>query len=211
MTPWEIEAKELVNCNCSYGCPCQFNALPTHGHCEAIAAFAITKGHFGEVKLDGLNVVATFAWPGPIHEGKGKAFIIVDERADADQRAAILSIFSGEHTEPGKTVWNVYAATFDEIFDPAFKPVSIDIDVEDRKAAIKVEGLVEVTGEPIRNPVTGDEHHVRIDIPDGFEYALAEIGSASGTANGPVKLALENTYGQFAHLHLNNHGVIHAA
>ena len=31
MTPWEIKAKEFVNCNCAYGCPCQFNALPTQG------------------------------------------------------------------------------------------------------------------------------------------------------------------------------------
>ena len=31
MTPWEIKAKEFVNCNCAYGCPCQFNALPTKG------------------------------------------------------------------------------------------------------------------------------------------------------------------------------------
>lgn len=68
MTPREIQAKELVNGNCSYGCPCQFNALPTRGNCEAIAAFAITRGHFGDVTLDGLDVVATFAWPGTIHE-----------------------------------------------------------------------------------------------------------------------------------------------
>ena len=24
MTPWEIHAIEVQNCNCSYGCPCQF-------------------------------------------------------------------------------------------------------------------------------------------------------------------------------------------
>ncbi|HEX6794628.1 MAG TPA: DUF1326 domain-containing protein, partial [Casimicrobiaceae bacterium] len=36
MTPWEIQGRELINCNCSYGCPCQFSALPTNGNCEAI-------------------------------------------------------------------------------------------------------------------------------------------------------------------------------
>ena len=34
---WTIKAREFVNCNCAYGCPCQFNALPTHGNCEAVA------------------------------------------------------------------------------------------------------------------------------------------------------------------------------
>ena len=36
-TEWSLTAKEFVNCNCAYGCPCQFNALPTHGKCEAAA------------------------------------------------------------------------------------------------------------------------------------------------------------------------------
>ncbi|MFP3921912.1 MAG: DUF1326 domain-containing protein [Dichotomicrobium sp.] len=208
MTPWEIQADEFVNCNCSYGCPCQFNALPTHGNCQAIAAFAIGKGHFGEVRLDGLNVVGVFAWPGPIHEGDGEAFLIVDERADADQRAALLSILAGENTEPGKTVWNVFAATFSKIHEPAFKPISIDIDVEKRTGRVAVEELVEMSGEPIRNPVSGEEHRARIQIDGGFEYTTAEMGSGSGRANGPVKLDLKDSYGQFAHIHLNNHGIV---
>lgn len=208
MTPWEIQADEFVNCNCNYGCPCQFNAPPTHGNCEAMAAFAISKGHFGEVRLDGLNVVVTFAWPGPIHEGNGEAFIIIDERADAEQRAALLSILAGENTEPGKTVWNVFAATFSKIHEPAFKPISIDIDVEKRTGRVAVEELVEMSGEPIRNPVSGEEHRARIQIDGGFEYTAAEMGSGSGRANGPVKLSFKDTYGQFAHLHLNNHGIV---
>ncbi len=32
---WEIEGRAFGNCNCSYGCPCQFNALPTDGTCRA--------------------------------------------------------------------------------------------------------------------------------------------------------------------------------
>src|SRR5690349_20137383 len=75
MTPWEIEGRELVNCNCSYGCPGQFNALPTHGFCEAVGGFTIDKGHFGSTRLDGLTVAIAFHWPGPIHEGQGKAQI----------------------------------------------------------------------------------------------------------------------------------------
>ena len=66
MTPWEIQGRELVNCNCSYGCPCQFNALPTKGYCEAIGAVHIEKGHYGTVRLDALTVAFAFTWPGPI-------------------------------------------------------------------------------------------------------------------------------------------------
>ena len=209
MTPWQIQADEIVSCNCDYGCPCQFNALPTNDNCEAISAYDIKKGHFGDVKLDGLRVAAVFWWPGPIHEGEGKAFFIIDESANEAQRAALLSILSGEHTEPGKTIWSVFAATFAEVFEPAFKPVKIEIDVEARKARVNVEGLIELIGEPIKNPVTGDEHRARIDLPNGFEYSIAEMGSSIAKSSGPITLEFKDTYGQFAHIHLNNEGVIH--
>lgn len=208
MIDWELQATEFVNCNCDYGCPCQFNALPTFGDCKAIAAYHITKGHFGDVALDGLKVVGVFQWPKAIHEGEGRAFLIVDEQASEEQRAAILSIFSGEHTEPGKTIWNVFAATFAEVLPPAFKPIDIEIDVDARTGKVRVEGFVDMLGEPIRNPLTGAEHRARIDLPDGFEYSIAEIGSGSSKAHGPIAIAFDKSYGQFAHIHLNNQGVV---
>ncbi len=208
MIDWELQATEFVNCNCDYGCPCQFNALPTYGDCKAIAAYQIDKGHFGDVKLDGLKVVGVFQWPKAIHEGDGRAFLIVDERASEAQRAALLSILSGEHTEPGKTIWNVFAATFAEVLPPEFKPIDIEIDVEARTGRVRVDGFVDMQGEPIRNPVTGAEHRARIDLPDGFEYSIAEMGSGSSKAQGPIAIAVDKSYGQFAHIHLNNQGVV---
>lgn len=208
MTPWELEADEMVACNCAWGCPCQFNALPTHGYCEAIASFGIKKGYFGETKLDGLRAVGVLAWPGPIHEGGGRAHIIIDERADEAQRQALLTILSGEETEPGATIWNVFSTTLDEVLDPDFKPIELEVDVEERVGRVSVPGLVEGRGEPIRNPVTGKVHRARIDLPDGFEYTIAEIGNQTSKSTGPIALSFENAYAQFAHLHLNNQGVV---
>ncbi len=51
---WEIKAREFANCNCAYGCPCQFNALPTHGHCMAVVGYQIDERHFGGIPLNGL-------------------------------------------------------------------------------------------------------------------------------------------------------------
>ena len=81
-TRWTIKGKEFVHCNCAYGCPCQFNALPTHGHCQAVAAIDIEQGHHDGTDLSGLRIGLIVAWPGPIHEGMGEAVPIVDERAD---------------------------------------------------------------------------------------------------------------------------------
>ena len=55
MTRWEIRGREFGNCNCSYGCPCQFNALPTYGHCRGLAVFEIDEGFHGTTRLDGLR------------------------------------------------------------------------------------------------------------------------------------------------------------
>jgi len=53
MIDWEIHGMDFTNCNCSYGCPCQFNALPSHGNCHAVVFLRIDRGHFGKTKLDG--------------------------------------------------------------------------------------------------------------------------------------------------------------
>ena len=49
-----------------------------------------------------------------------------------------------------------------------------------------------------------------IYLPDGFEYEYADIGSASTSAKGPVPLELKSSYGQFANIHLDSHGVVRA-
>ena len=87
---WRVKATEFANCNCAYGCPCQFNALPTHGDCRAAVGYQIEEGHFGAVRLDGLRVVLMVSWPGAIHQGNGTRQLIIDERADAAQRDALL-------------------------------------------------------------------------------------------------------------------------
>lgn len=210
MTPWEIKAREFVNCNCDWGCPCQFNALPTHGQCQATGAIAIDQGHYGDVSLDNTRIAFVFWWPGAVHEGKGKCVPIVDESANDDQRAALLTIMSGQDSDPFATMFSVYASTMEQVFDPVFTKIDFDVDVEERIGRIKVEGYIDAAGEPIRNPVTGEVHRARIDLPYGFEYAVAEMGSASSTTSGPIPLSMRNSYAQFAHLHLNNHGPIHA-
>lgn len=208
MTPWEIQGREIVNCNCAYGCPCQFNARPTHGHCEAAGAILIEKGHFGDVRLDGLKIAFVLQWPGAIHEGRGKCLPIVDENADEDQRNALLKVMSGEETDPFATMFNVYASTMETVHEPVFTKIDFDVDIEARTGHIRIKDLIDTSVEPIRNPVTGEPSRSRIDLPAGFEYELAEMANASSTVRGPIPLDLKDSYGQLDHLHLNNHGPV---
>jgi hypothetical protein len=99
MTAWRIEGRELANCNCSYGCPCQFGALPTFGNCDESFGLEIDTGHHGDTRLDGLRAAGLFKFPGAIHDGNGEGQLIIDERADASQLAALEAILSGEDTD----------------------------------------------------------------------------------------------------------------
>jgi hypothetical protein len=203
---WEVKATEFANCNCSYGCPCQFNALPTHGNCQYVAAFQIEQGHFGDVKLDGLRAVTMGMWPGPIHEGKGTMRVVIDERADARQRDALAKILMGQETEDMATMWWVFGAMSPTKLPPAYEKIELEVDVDKRTARLEVPGVASSKGEPIRNPVTGAEHRVRIDFPQSFEYRLGEIGSGASTISGPLAMDLKDSWGLFAHLHLSHKG-----
>jgi hypothetical protein len=205
---WEIKAREFGNCNCDYGCPCQFNALPTHGNCQAVVGYDISEGHFGDVQLDGLRAVYVGKWPGAVHEGNGAMQVIIDERADDAQREALRKILYGEETDPGTTVWNVFMTTITKVYDPLYAPIEFEVDIDARRARLRVPNLIEGSGEPIRNPVTGAEHRARIELPNGFEYTVAEIGSGTSTASAAIPMELSDSYGQFAHLHLSTHGVV---
>jgi hypothetical protein len=208
MTPWEIQGSELINCSCSYACPCQFKAPPSKGYCEAMGAISIDKGHYGDVSLDGVKLAVVFKWPGAIHEGHGKCQPIVDERTTPAQRDAVLKIMTGQDTEPFATMFAVYASTLDQAYDPVYTRIDYEVDVDARRGRVHAEGVFDVAGEPIRNPVTGDEHRARIDLPQGFEYELAEIGAGSGKSQGNIALELKDSYAQFARLHMNNQGPI---
>jgi hypothetical protein len=205
---WSMRGPEYVNCNCNYGCPCQFNALPTDGTCRAVAAMRIEEGHFGDVPLTGLCWAATLSWPNAIHEGNGTMQAIIDERADDDQRHALGEIIHGRETEPGATMLQVFSTTMTKVHDPLFMVIELDIDIDERTARLTVPGMIEATGKPIRNPVTGNPHRARINLPHGFEYTLAEVASGTAKATGAIKLDLVNSHGHLSELHLTDSGVV---
>lgn len=204
---WRLEGFEFVNCNCNFGCPCQFNSPPTTGDCKALGAVRIDKGHFGETSLDGLAFAMTLKWPGAIHEGNGEAQAFIDERATEAQREAILAILSGETSEPGATFFNVFASTMTTMHEPVFCRISITGDVDARRASVSVGDIIDAEGEPIINPVTGQEHRARIDLPQGFEYAVAEVASGRTSARGAMPLELTGSHSHVTQLDIGPRGV----
>jgi hypothetical protein len=205
---WRVRADELANCNCDFGCPCQFNALPTHKFCEAAVGYKIHEGNFGDVRLDGLTAALFAHFPGALHQGNGTMQLVIDQRADARQREALVKILSGQETEEMATFWWVIGAMSPDKLEPLFLPIDVEIDTETRRGHFSIPGLVETRGEPIKNPVTGAEHRARINLPYGFEFRTAEIASGTTKATGAIKLDFNDSHAHFAHLHLSNKGVV---
>jgi hypothetical protein len=207
-TEWTMQGVEFVNCNCAWGCPCQFNSLPTYGDCRALVFGQNEQGRYANVPLDGLRWGALLAWPKAIHLGNGTIQAIVDERADTHQRAALEAIIQGRDTDPGTLIWQVFATTMTTVLPTLFKPIELALDVEKRTASVRVPGLIEGRGEPIRNPVTGKEHRARINLPAGFEYSQSEVASGTSRATGAIALDLQGTHAHLTRFHWSTHGVV---
>jgi hypothetical protein len=204
---WKIKGRKLGACNCSYGCPCEFNAPPTYGECEGLEAMEIDEGYFGEVRLDGLRYVAKYCWPGPVHEGGGEAQAIIDERATSAQREALLKILSGEEQE-AYTVFNIYGATMEKEYDPIFTAIEFEWDRERRIGRVSVPGVVEVALAPIKNPVTGKEHRAIILLPEGFEFRDCDMASSTFKGMGDIVYDYAGRYGQFWYAAYGPYGII---
>jgi hypothetical protein len=96
--PWKVAGQYYETCSCDFVCPCvltQLTAKPSKGSCTFAMGFKIEQGKFGEIPLDGLGFVVIGFTPEEMGKGNWSAGVIVDERATAEQRDAIVAVASG--------------------------------------------------------------------------------------------------------------------
>jgi hypothetical protein len=167
---WKLKGQVLIACNCDYGCPCNFNGRPTHGKCEGGWTWHVEQGSFDGVPLDGLNFSVFVNWPGAIHEGNGEGVVLVDERADDRQRAAMATLVGGGVGGP----WGVLGWTWPRIHGPV--AVAYDIQFNGIAYRMKAGHAVEIESTTIRNPVNGNEVHPGVVLPEGLIVKQAELG-----------------------------------
>jgi hypothetical protein len=192
-TRWHLRGLYLDSCNCDWGCPCQFNAKPTHGNCEGLFGVHIKEGKYGNVKLDKLNFVWISLYPGPIHQGRGKASMYIDDRATDEQFDVLSKIITGKAKG---SAFDVYSATLDHSEEP--KRAKITFLSNGIKSQVKADGICEVQLEPMKNPVTGKVHRAVIEFPSGgFESTRMDMASSKMLVanDGYFDFRYEGTYG----------------
>lgn len=198
---WSFEADFLQACNCDYGCPCEFSAPPTGGHCQGMVAWRINQGNYGDTLLNGLGLGIVVQWPKAIHEGNGTAAVFVDEKATAAQRDALLQIASGK---AGGLPFEIIVTTFSKVLDPQFVPFHFHFN--GRSSSVKAGEAMDIVLEPIKNPVTGEPESVRVHHATGFIFKEAECASSSkmDVNAGELKFSWPNKSGFVTHVKYGN-------
>ena len=203
---WRLEGEWMKNCNCAFGCPCDFNARPTQGYCKGLAGMRIAKGSFESTNLDGLTFFAIVSFPGALHEGNGELQPIIEERASPEQREALFKIMSGQNSAEG-TLFHILSVIVTKMHDPIFAPITFQFDKAARTARVVIPGVLETEVEPIKNPVTGAPHRIQIVMPEGFEHIEGEVASSNIRSSGAIKFTTVGGHSTLAHVVQTPQGV----
>ena len=174
-TSWQMSGQGYEFCNCDFGCGCNFGGFPNSkdGSCRALVGFSVTQGRCGDVDLAGVKGAGIFLWPKAIHEGNGQAAFVVDPATTDKQVEALSQIFTGQL---GGLPWELLGPTFRVV---GLVKAPITIEGSGRKSTFRIEGVGEGRGEALKNPITGEDHMVNVDLPDGFIWKKGEAGQGS--------------------------------
>ncbi len=177
-------------CNCDFGCGCNFGGFPNSkdGSCHALVGMHITTGVVGTVGVDGVKCAALVEWPKAIHEGNGKCVFIVDPATTDAQIEALAQVFSGKL---GGLPWELLGPTMQVV---GLEKKRITISGSGVKSTFTIDGIGEGRGDALKNPVTGEDHHVVVDLAQGFIWKRGNCGEGSFTAEaGDLRLSYQKT------------------
>ena len=174
-TRWSLKGVGYEFCNCNPGCTCNFSGFPTSsdGSCEALVGCAIESGRCGEVDLSGITVAGVFDWPKAIHDGGGKAVFIVPPAVTDEQLGALAQIFTGQL---GGMPWEILGTTYEVA---GLVRTEVTINEAGRHSSIEIPGIGRAVGTTLKNPVTGADNHVDIELEKGFIWKRGECGQGT--------------------------------
>ncbi|MCP5371388.1 MAG: DUF1326 domain-containing protein [Hyphomicrobiales bacterium] len=195
MTGWHIEGQYMETCNCDFICPCigtNLTGKPTEGDCKAAVALRIDRGEKDGVVLDGLSFIVLMHSPGAMADGDIKVGLIIDERADDAQTAAIGAIASGAAGGPMAALGPLVGEL------AGMEKSAISFEKDGMKYAVKAGGLVDqaiegvpsisVEGEPMYLENTGHPVSARLALANAKRSHFHAFGidwdDATGTRNG---------------------------
>lgn len=175
VSSWRVKGDWFDVCRCDIPCPCEFAQAPTDNWCQGVLAWHVREGHYGDVRLDGLNLVGVAAFEGNVWAGEGKVTmgLYIDDRADDGQREALQRIFGGQVGGfPAE-----FAELVGEMRGVEFAPIEFEVADDLAYWRAEVPGRVEASAEALTGPTTPPGARVQLLNPPG-----SEVGPNQGPA-----------------------------
>ena len=180
-TKWHRSGDYFENCNCDVVCPClvspsaPLTARPTQGVCDVALVFHIDKGSYGEVSLNGLNIAVIAHTPGAMAEGNWTLAASIDERADAEQTAALGAIFGGAEGGP--------MAAFAPLVGQhlPLKKAAITYSVSGKVRSAEIPGIMRMAVEPLGSMHPSGEIWAALGHPVAPERLAFAVGAKGST------------------------------
>jgi hypothetical protein len=172
---WALSGDYLETCSCNFVCPCVASNLqdrPTHGWCKAALLFDVKRGHYGQVSLDNLPVAVVGYIPGPLVEGNWTVGLIIDERANAEQRDALTSILTGKAGGPMER-FSPLVGTFAGVETGA-----IQLEKTGMKFSFSIPGILDQAAEGVGGGANPDEP---LYVDNNLHWANTRLGLAKAT------------------------------
>ena len=138
-------------------------------------AYHIVKGHYSEVSLAGLNLLALGSFEGNIWGGETKATmgIFIDERADEKQREALQMIWGGR----GGGFPAVFADLIGEMRGIEFVPIEFEIAEDLAYWRAEIPGRVVARAEALTGPMTPPGKRVQTFNAPGSEMGPGTVAT----------------------------------
>jgi hypothetical protein len=172
---WKASGDFFDVCSCNIPCPCTFAQSPTYGDCEAVLAYHIKNGHYGETSLDGLNILALSYFKGNVWAGETKVSIAsyVDERANQQQREALQMIFTGK----AGGFMAEFAKLLGDVRGMNFAPIKFEVADDLSYWNAEIPGKVVAKAEALGGPMTPAGKRVQTLNPPGSEVGPGTVAT----------------------------------
>ena len=172
---WRAVGDWFDVCRCDLPCPCEFAQAPTDNYCEAVLAYHVREGNYGDVRLDGLSLIAVGAFEGNLWAGEAEISLglFIDERADEHQREALQMIFGGQ----AGGFQAQLAELIGELRGVEFVPIEFEVADELAYWRAEIPDKVVASAEALTGPTTPEGQRVQLLNPPGSEVGPGQVAT----------------------------------
>ena len=168
---YQLEGRLLEVCTCNVLCPCWVGEDPDGGTCDGLLAWRVDEGAVDGTSVSGRTIVLLCHIPGNIMEGNWRVRVYVDDQATAEQKDALLNVWTGKLGGPVADL----AQLVGEVLSVEQAPITFDIKGVDGR--LKVGPGIEAALKPFQG-ATGKDTALHDTIFTTIPGSPAYVGKA---------------------------------